>query len=119
MAKFCSSCGKQLRIGEKFCSSCGAAVDGQRTNTISTTNNIPSTPSTTKKSSGDKNKTTAWLLALIIGGIGAHKFYLGRKKAGIIYLLLCWTGIPVLISIYDVIKLIMMSDDEFDKEYNQ
>ena len=119
MAKFCSSCGKPLKIGEKFCSSCGAAVDGQRAATTSVTNNSPSTTTPTKKSSGNKNKTKAMLLAFLTGGLGIHKFYLGRKKAGIIYLLLCWTGIPVLISIYDLIKLIMMSDDEFDKEYNQ
>ena len=119
MAKFCSSCGKPLRIGEKFCSSCGAAVDGQKTTIPSVRNDISSTTMPTKKTSGNKSKITAMLLAFFTGGLGGHKFYLGEKKAGIIYLLLFWTGIPVLISIYDLVKLIMMSDDEFDKEYNQ
>ena len=41
-----------------------------------------------------KNKTVAILLAFFLGGIGVHKFYLGNAMLGVVYLLLCWTGIP-------------------------
>lgn len=34
-----------------------------------------------------KNKTTAGLLALFLGGLGVHKFYLGQTLAGVLYLL--------------------------------
>ena len=34
-----------------------------------------------------KNKTTAGLLALFLGGCGAHHFYLGNNKKGLTYLL--------------------------------
>lgn len=30
-----------------------------------------------------KDKTTAGILALLLGGIGAHKFYLGRTGLGL------------------------------------
>lgn len=34
-----------------------------------------------------KNKTTAALLALFLGGIGIHRFYLGKWISSIFYLL--------------------------------
>jgi len=39
---------------------------------------------TTQKS--DKTKLTAGLLGLFLGGFGAHKFYIGDSKAGVIRL---------------------------------
>lgn len=43
-----------------------------------------------------KNSTTAILLALFLGGIGIHRFYLNETGMGIVYLLFCWTGIPAI-----------------------
>lgn len=37
------------------------------------------------------------LLAVFLGGFGAHHFYLHRNGLGILYLLFGWTGIPVLL----------------------
>ena len=37
------------------------------------------------------------LLALLLGGFGAHHFYLGRTGLGILYLCFFWTGIPAII----------------------
>ena len=34
-----------------------------------------------------KSKTTAYLLWLFLGGLGIHKFYLGKNGMGIVYLL--------------------------------
>lgn len=34
------------------------------------------------------------LLALFLGGFGAHQFYLRRTGLGVFYLLFCWTPIP-------------------------
>ena len=34
-----------------------------------------------------KNKTTAGILAILLGCLGIHKFYLGNNKGGIIYLM--------------------------------
>ena len=38
------------------------------------------------------------LLALLLGGFGAHHFYLGRTGWGIFYLCLFWTPIPWIIA---------------------
>ncbi|NLB71358.1 MAG: NINE protein [Chloroflexi bacterium] len=52
-----------------------------------------------------KDPTTAVLLALFLGGLGAHKFYLGQTGAGIVYLLFCWTSIPAWIALIEVFGL--------------
>jgi len=41
-----------------------------------------------------KSATTALLLTLLLGGLGAHRFYLGQNRLGIMYALFCWTFIP-------------------------
>lgn len=64
-----------------------------------------------------KTKTTTTLLALFLGGIGAHKFYLGLWGWGVLYLIFCWTYIPLLISIIETIMLIMQTDEEFQRKY--
>jgi TM2 domain-containing membrane protein YozV len=33
-----------------------------------------------------KSKTTAYALLILLGGIGAHQFYLGKKGKGIFYI---------------------------------
>jgi TM2 domain-containing membrane protein YozV len=45
-----------------------------------------------------KDETVGVLLALFLGGIGIHHFYLRRNTAGVIYLLFSWTGIPMVIA---------------------
>jgi TM2 domain-containing membrane protein YozV len=65
-----------------------------------------------------KSKTTAGLLALLLGGIGAHKFYLDRPGQGILYLLFFWTFIPAFIAFIEAIVLFTMSDASFDATYN-
>jgi TM2 domain-containing membrane protein YozV len=52
-----------------------------------------------------KNGTTAVLLALLLGGLGAHKFYMGQTGQGILYLLFCWTYIPTLIALIEAFFL--------------
>jgi TM2 domain-containing membrane protein YozV len=56
--------------------------------------NAPSVPT---KSTG-----VAYLLWFFFGGIGAHKFYLGRPGVGLLYIgmfLLFWTGLATLLGI--------------------
>lgn len=64
-----------------------------------------------------KNKTAAALLALFLGGIGVHRFYLGRPGSGVAYLLFFWTFIPALIAFIEFIILLAMSKDEFARNY--
>lgn len=66
-----------------------------------------------------KDKTTAGLLALFLGGFGVHKFYLGRPGMGVLYLIFFWTLIPALVSFVEAIVLFMMSDEDFNARYNR
>ena len=65
-----------------------------------------------------KSKGVAAVLAFFLGGIGIHKFYLGRGGQGVLYLLFCWTFIPSLLALIDFIVLLCMGDREFDQKYN-
>jgi TM2 domain-containing membrane protein YozV len=65
-----------------------------------------------------KNRTTAGILALIFGGVGIHKFYLGQGLQGLIYLFFCWTFIPAVAALIDAIVIFSMSDAAFDQKYN-
>ncbi|MEI0446860.1 TM2 domain-containing protein [Brachyspira intermedia] len=58
-------------------------------------------------------------LSLIFGGIGIQKFYLGQTKRGILYVLFCWTGIPYLLCIVDLIRFIFMTEKDFNLTYNK
>lgn len=58
-------------------------------------------------------------LSLIFGGIGIQKFYLGQTKRGILYVLFCWTGIPYLLCVVDLIRFIFMTEKEFNLIYNK
>lgn len=64
-----------------------------------------------------KSKLAAALFALFLGGLGIHKFYLGQTGWGIAYLLLCWTGLPIIVGVIEGILLLVMSDEEFVKKY--
>jgi TM2 domain-containing membrane protein YozV len=71
-----------------------------------------------KKQKGKKSRPNAIFWALFGGGLGAHKFYLGQNGMGILYLLFCWTAIPLLLALIEVIFLAFLNSDEFDKRYN-
>ena len=65
-----------------------------------------------------KNKTTAALLAIFLGGFGVHKFYLGRAGTGIAYLLCCVLIVPFVLGFIDGINLLSMNEKQFDRQYN-
>ena len=46
-----------------------------------------------------KSVGAAVLLAVFLGGVGAHKFYLGQSGLGVLYLVFCWTFIPSIIAL--------------------
>lgn len=65
-----------------------------------------------------KNKTTAWLLAMILWGLGAHKFYLGQTGQGFFYLIFCWTFIPSIIWFLEGISYLSHSEERWNEKYN-
>jgi TM2 domain-containing membrane protein YozV/cold shock CspA family protein len=74
---------------------------------------------------GEKNKWIAAVLALFLGSFGVHKFYLGRKTAGLIMLLCSVLGfiivvpmmIVMVISVIEGIIYIVRSEQSFHDLY--
>ena len=93
--KFCGECGAAIKTKAEVCPKCGV-----RQITLT-----------------GKNKITAALLAFFLGGLGAHKFYLGQTGLGILYLIFCWTFIPSIIAFIEFIILISMNDVAFNQKY--
>lgn len=65
-----------------------------------------------------KNKTTAGILALFLGGLGVHRFYLGQTGLGILYLVFFWTFIPAFVALIDGIIFLTQEDSKFNEKYN-
>lgn len=66
-----------------------------------------------------KNKTTAGILGILLGGIGAHKFYLGRPGMGILYLLFCWTYVPAIIGLIEGILYLVANPEDFARKHDK
>ena len=57
------------------------------------------------------NKWVYVLLAIFLGGVGAHHFYAGYNGKGIFYLLLSWTGIPVILGFFQGVLALFKTPD--------
>lgn len=66
-----------------------------------------------------KSKSTAALLALLFGGLGVHRFYLGRPVSGFLYLFFCWTFLPLVLSLVEAVVYACESEDRFNREFNR
>lgn len=55
----------------------------------------------------------------MLGGLGIHKFYLGRIGWGIVYLLFCWTYIPAIVGLIEGIIYLVSSDEKFHNKYSR
>lgn len=113
----CTNCGTDNRSGVSICIACGAPLVEAVNQTVFQPPNSPPYQSYQVPAASTKSKTTAGLLALLLGGMGVHKFYLG-EKGGIWYLLFFWTYIPAILALIDAIRLFSMSDQEFAAKYH-
>jgi high-affinity iron transporter len=64
----------------------------------------------------EKRKTEAGVLALVLGGLGIHKFYLGKYGKGLVYAALSWTLIPTVLSIAEGIHYLTETPEQFETE---
>ena len=98
--KYCTNCGAVLNRDAELCPDCGvrqtAGMGG---------------------GAGDSDRVAAALLALLLGGIGAHKFYLGQTKLGLLYLCFFWTIIPAIVGFIEGIVYLVKSEEEFQRKY--
>lgn len=58
------------------------------------------------------NKKKYLLLAVFLGWMGAHRFYAKQYPTAILYLLLCWSGFPVAMTLIDLLIVIPKQADE-------
>lgn len=127
----CSDCGKPI------CNECGILFDGKYrcikcyskmangNNSLIPTSrnnrnnkNINYEYNNNQDHPGRRSKTVAGLLALFLGTLGIHKFYLARPIQGVFYILFCWTFIPTIIGFIEGLVYLSMSYDKFDNTYN-
>lgn len=66
-----------------------------------------------------KDKQVAGILALFFGGLGVHKFYLGKVGLGFLYLLFFWTFIPTIVGWIEALIFFFMDEEKFDTQYNK
>ena len=59
------------------------------------------------------NKGTYIALCLFLGGLGIHKFYVGKWIQGLLYVAFCWTWIPVIVSLIDLLVAMFKTPDQF------
>jgi TM2 domain-containing membrane protein YozV len=64
-----------------------------------------------------KSKVVAGLLAIFLGGLGIHKFYLDRPGQGVLYLVFCWTMIPAIVGFIEGIVYLCTNDAKFAQKY--
>lgn len=104
--KFCSECGSLINAKAEICPKCGVRQMAP-----------PTASPLGHTSASGKNKVVAGVLALLLGGLGVHKFYLGKGFQGLMYLLFCWTFIPALIGLVEGLNYLLMSEKTFFERY--
>jgi TM2 domain-containing membrane protein YozV len=106
--QYCFACGSKIDVRAEICPKCG----------------VRQTPHSRSISAGP-NRVAACLLALFLGTLGAHKFYLGRTAVGVVYLLcgtIGWFLIfpPLILSVICLVEgltYLSYSDEEFARKY--
>ena len=59
------------------------------------------------------NKGIYIMLCLFLGGLGIHKFYAGKWLQGLLYVAFCWTWIPVLLALFDLLGAMFKRTNEY------
>lgn len=68
-----------------------------------------------------KDKTVAGILGILLGGFGAHHFYLGSTTTALIEIgiTIVTCGAGALLGLVEGILILVMDQGEFDRRYNQ
>ncbi|MHA1745887.1 MAG: NINE protein [Promethearchaeota archaeon] len=122
---YCTNCGEENPQNSKFCQRCGSQLEKKQAPPIPQP--APETPPQTETFTQEpyqptydrppKDRMVAGILALLLGGLGVHKFYLENIGAGLLYLCFCWTGIPEIIGFIEGIIYLTESDEEFQRNH--
>ena len=127
-ANVCPQCGAPIDPGATECKFCGEKVAIQQVN--QQMNEQPvyvqqpqpvyvQQPQTAINPAWPvKSKVAAGILAIFFGGLGVHKFYLGKVGMGILYLCFCWTYIPALVGFIEGIIYLCSNDENFQLKHH-
>ena len=127
MANFCQQCGGPLQPGDTVCPACGTVIPGndpyQQQYQQPPYQQQYQQPGYQPPYPGGvddrpvKSKLAAGLFGILLGGIGIHKFYMGKIGMGVLYVLFAWCGIPAIIGLIEGILYLCMSDAEFENKF--
>ena len=119
----CPQCGAPIEVGATECKFCGEKLVTQKvTEQVQQSQSQPqivvqqvaqATVSGINPSWPVKSKTVAGILGIFFGGLGLHKFYMGKPLMGILYLCLSWTFVPEVIGFFEGISYLCYSDENF------
>jgi TM2 domain-containing membrane protein YozV len=102
----CCECSQKISDRAVACPGCGAPVS-----------NSPGHAPAPIVVTAPKSRSMAVLLAMLLGGIGIHKFYLNEPGLGVLYLVFCWTFIPAVAGLIEGLVFLFMSDSDFQRAY--
>ena len=124
-AVICVDCGTKVGVGTNFCAECGKEIssDNQEVCLQCGCSLKPSMQQKVKDMAeeftggNEKSKTAAALLAIFLGGIGIHRYYLGYTGIGItltiLWVLGFFIGITwVITSIWALVDFILILCDK-------
>ncbi|MBQ7036537.1 MAG: NINE protein [Clostridia bacterium] len=125
MSKLCPQCGAPAPENTTKCEYCGAAIANNTTSATAQPAPQPQVvyvrqPQGVNPERANwpvKNKVVAALLAILLGSLGIHKFYLGQSGKGVLYLLFFWTYIPSLLGLIEGITILCSNDENFQIKY--
>jgi TM2 domain-containing membrane protein YozV/type II secretory pathway pseudopilin PulG len=92
--KACDACSEQIDVRAEICPKCGV------------------------RQRRPVSKAALLLLTFFLGGIGAHKFYLGKYWQGALYLLFFWTYIPALAALVELIIYAFTGEERLNEKYS-
>lgn len=124
--RMCAQCGAPAEGMASSCKFCGSdlpvvqapvAPQPPRPEAAYTYEQAPQSSYAPAANPSGKSKVTAGILAILLGGLGIHKFYLGKPGKGILYLIFCWTYIPAILGLIEGIIYLTSSDEVFYQKY--
>ena len=57
-------------------------------------------------------KGTYIALCLFLGAVGIHKFYAGKWFTGLLYVAFCWTWLPAILALFDLLGAMFKRTNE-------
>jgi TM2 domain-containing membrane protein YozV len=104
LTSYCRACGSKIDSRAEICVKCGVRQETARASGMA----------------GESRRIPAALLAIVLGAFGIHKFYLGQRVQGILYIIVGLVTFFIVTWIFGIIEGIIylcMSDHEFESTY--